>query len=714
MALVKPIVNEVVAFDATQGTTITFTANGGDQIVGNQIYIVTNPSSGTEQVAYNNTITSFELSHVVPPNASATVILTNGTYYKVRIRTIDAIGNYSEWSDYIPFYCYATPTLTLNVSSGQTIHASTFAFNLTYTQAQGEKINYAIINLYNSSGSLIGNSGNMFSPSSPPITFPSYNVSGLQNHTNYKVKAIAETVNGTVIETAMIPFTVSYETVDNDNKLVATVNNCEGYINIRSNIIDKMEIQSNPNPLTYIDNTKADLLNTISDISLANPINSDRLSNRVYWARWGKLNIPTTFLLRAWFYPARQPFEVIRLTNSDYGTLGTSYIQIKLQRSSTTDYISITTNNGVHIDRPLNTFCNGNTKVFLWVKVISGVWDVRVEILETENTLINWTEAPNSSTGNSNIEYNVTTDKPWGIAGFTVTNEPYGTYIASSDTTAALSSGFKSVVVANGIFDELNITTDTSVIYSTDIPDMTTQTLLKIDFDGNIGSDSDYTRLLLKRKDYTTSTWLNLVDINNIPYDVPVYINFDDSFIPSDVEQTYGLVTYVGGVPSETYTIKVTPKWAKYFISDKTNKFALNYAVIYSNHSQNIQNGVFMPISAQYPIVIQNAKGNYRSGSLQFKVLGYQYEIDKRLNRRSIVQQTDDILEFLTNGKAKCITDFNGNIYIIKVINAPQISYDANWGNGISTISFDWVEQGKYNNNDDMVNLGLFDYVAAE
>ena len=128
--------------------------------------------------------------------------------------------------------------------------------------------------------------------------------------------------------------------------------------------------------------------------------------------------------------------------------------------------------------------------------------------------------------------------------------------------------------------------------------------------------------------------------------------------------------------------------------------------------NQNIQNGMFMPIGAQYPMIIQNAKGNYRSGSLQFKVLGYRYETDKVLDRVSIKKQTDDILAFLTNGTAKCLTDFNGNIYIFKIVNSPQISYDANWGNGITTISFDWVEQAKYNDYESMLNLGLFDYIS--
>ena len=123
---------------------------------------------------------------------------------------------------------------------------------------------------------------------------------------------------------------------------------------------------------------------------------------------------------------------------------------------------------------------------------------------------------------------------------------------------------------------------------------------------------------------------------------------------------------------------------------------------------------MFMPIGATYPIIVQNGEGNYRSGSLQFKVLGYQFEIDKRLDRVSITNQLDDILKFLTNGKAKCLTDFNGNIFIIKVINSPQISFDANWGNGIATVSFDWVEQGKYNDYDSMLELGLFDYIASD
>ena len=52
MSLVKPIINEITAFDATVGTTVTFLANGGDQVYANKIKVVLN--DGNETVAYES------------------------------------------------------------------------------------------------------------------------------------------------------------------------------------------------------------------------------------------------------------------------------------------------------------------------------------------------------------------------------------------------------------------------------------------------------------------------------------------------------------------------------------------------------------------------------------------------------------------------------------------------------------------------------------
>ena len=159
--------------------------------------------------------------------------------------------------------------------------------------------------------------------------------------------------------------------------------------------------------------------------------------------------------------------------------------------------------------------------------------------------------------------------------------------------------------IANGIFDELNITTDTSLSYTTVIPAYDDNTILSVSFSGNLNNNAPYyTRLILKRRDESLLNWINLSELIVQP-NVPNYINFNDSFIPTGVEQTYALVTYVNEVESEYYTVYITPIWGKVFISDKDTRFALEAAVIYSNGSQNVQNGVLMPIGYLAPIGIK-------------------------------------------------------------------------------------------------------------
>lgn len=65
------------------------------------------------------------------------------------------------------------------------------------------------------------------------------------------------------------------------------------------------------------------------------------------------------------------------------------------------------------------------------------------------------------------------------------------------------------------------------------------------------------------------------------------------------------------------------------------------------------------------------------------------------------------MLSFLSNGKAKCLIDWNGNDIIFKVISAPSVSYHTNYGNGIVNVAFSWAEQGQYDNQEDLKNLGL-------
>ena len=51
--------------------------------------------------------------------------------------------------------------------------------------------------------------------------------------------------------------------------------------------------------------------------------------------------------------------------------------------------------------------------------------------------------------------------------------------------------------------------------------------------------------------------------------------------------------------------------------------------------------------------------------------------------------------------------DWNGNILLFKVNSTPSIVYNANFGNGKTTVQFSFVEQGKYDNQQDLIDNNL-------
>lgn len=249
MALTKPILNNVVAWDTANGQTFTFNVIGGDAISGNTLYILDN---STNTVVYTLTTTSFQYKSVVPPNA---VGLVNGTYYSAYIITTDGNGNYSPASNVIQFYCYSTPSWAItNITQGMVVNNSSIAPSATYSQAQGEGLNDYTFNLYDSSQIQLSTSGVKYTGSSTsPITV-SYNFFGLEDNTVYYIRAIGHTVGGTPIDTGFIQFTVSYVLPESFNVLVLQ-NNCnEGYITYYS-LAYAIEGTSNPSPPIYINDT---------------------------------------------------------------------------------------------------------------------------------------------------------------------------------------------------------------------------------------------------------------------------------------------------------------------------------------------------------------------------------------------------------------------------------------------------------------------------
>ena len=250
MALVKPMLYSVAAFDASQAKTFTFNVIGGDQVVKNKLVIIRQSDSA---VIYQHTQTTFVYKHDLPSNT-----LTNGVYYQAYVVTYNANNDASPASNPIQFYCFSSPSFSFsNIPMSNIITNATYAFDVTYNQLESEMLNSYTFNLYNAQQSLLATSGILYvgGASTLPLSLE-YTFTGLNDNTSYYVEATGQTIHGMLVNTGKILIAVQYE-IPNVFSVLALTNNCKGgYITIQSNLVD-IGGTSIPSPPIYVDNNTA-------------------------------------------------------------------------------------------------------------------------------------------------------------------------------------------------------------------------------------------------------------------------------------------------------------------------------------------------------------------------------------------------------------------------------------------------------------------------
>ena len=354
MALTTPILYTVNAFDATQEQVFNFNVLGGNQVTANTLTIKNNATLST---VYSATQTTFKFEHILPANT-----LTNGTYYQATLTTKDAQGNISNASVPIQFYCYSQPSFEIsNMPTGNIVTNSSYAFTVTYNQAQGEILNAYVFNLYSVSGALISTSNTMYNTdTSLPLNI-SYLFSGFEDNASYSIEVTGVTVDGTQISTGRISFTTNYTSPDTFSNFFLA-NNCKGgYITIRSNVIGINGI-SNPETPTYIDNKEIDLTDTGSYVEW---IEGYRVTDDWTMRLWGRDFTPNS--------------EIFRFSNTDGDIITIEYhvdatqcwFELKAKHSNWLwGYVT----ESAHIALPTES-----EHVFCWLRRIGNLYDLRIE-----------------------------------------------------------------------------------------------------------------------------------------------------------------------------------------------------------------------------------------------------------------------------------------------------------------------------------------------
>lgn len=356
MALTKPILNSIAAFDAANSQVFKFNVLGGSQVTGSTLTIKNNAT--LEQV-YSESQISFKLQHVLPAN-----ILSNGTYYQAYLTTTDADGNTSPVSNTIQFYCYTQPEFAFsNIATHAVINNSSFEFQATYNQAQGEILNEYTFNLYDATGAKISTSGTKYNTSTVlPLTI-SYTFTGLSDKGKYSVEVVGQTSGKTVIKTAQVEFTVQYTTPNIYSYLYLT-NNCrEGYISIETRI-KAISGYTHPDPPTYIDNKEIDLREDGS------------------WLEWlDGYSISQPYTIRMWGRDFTENSDIITFTNQDGAIVTVRYVADNtnvwwelraVMKGWPYGYVIMSNK----IAKPTNT-----ETMFMWLRCGGDLYDLKMENL---------------------------------------------------------------------------------------------------------------------------------------------------------------------------------------------------------------------------------------------------------------------------------------------------------------------------------------------
>lgn len=759
---------EIATESASKNITFSFTVRGGQQVLSNTLRIYANNGSSTPLLT--STVESYIYGQTITTQVLYNNNLRNNGTYLFTFQThgwgivgyngnTPVYGNIdSEESAPILFKTFVTPVLqftnmpvppsTTNIS---TIQMANYTFDCQYTQSSGELLSNLYFYMYDYNHTLINTSKtytaqDAVDPSSTPQTGMvfEYTYQGFVDDTDYYIKAVATTINNTVVSVEQ-HLHIDYLYDKGYFQIKATNFANGGYVEVVNNVseIDGNTTDKYGNSVSpqYIGGNYLLLDNSMLHFDSGYQINSN------------------AFAKQKWWFPV-----LLGETTRFYNEEG-QYLSVTFKRGrgeidgvqQYCDYIVVEQSDGETIKRKSSNIIpavNQNTQLTTYVKVdgdiitaeistanihSSAVWNGDSSIvLDGVPTDIVWMGESGSSsstsvstididTGISNVEWDRLTNMFWADELYTA-NNPQRTELpveVYNDTTHLDDTTYYKTTLQNAVVNEFYVTRNLTQGKLSSFPEWDNATVMLCDFNNTIIAGNvtwllgsmDKIKLKRKRVNDTTNNWVTLWEKDiETPYDLT--FAYRDYYVPSNDKYVYAMIPCVGNDEQEYFYSKIDTKFNGLFISDKdqTLKLLSNYGI--TNAQDIMLIGTVQPYQSRYPVIIRNPYTKYRSVTLQGDVLGLNYNADDdncvQTNfdltdetRLDIVLEAEEWSKFLCNGKTKIIRDWNGNIMMAQVTTPPSRSYGQDSGNSKPTMSFGVTEVGQYNNQSDLFKHGL-------
>ena len=280
--------------------------------------------------------------------------------------------------------------------------------------------------------------------------------------------------------------------------------------------------------------------------------------------------------------------------------------------------------------------------------------------------------------------------------------------------TPLSSSNYNFTMLKNGIFSHWYVTNNAEYPYSSDEPTVWDYlTIMNANLNGNLQAGNisllgdDIEGIKIKRRKTDSYNWITL---KYIPVDElfeSTTFSFNDYLNQNDTTYEYAFVPIINGVEENYITNTIASKFEGVFICDSETIYKFYNGVQYGSLERVQKIGVLEPFGSKYPVVVSNGMINYSKSSLKGTILNNDFEDSHIIRRKEIVEKRETLLNFFTNKKAKILKDWNGNFWLMIIVDSPSVEFVNNYGMGISNISANWVEIGDPYNQQDLYNTGL-------
>lgn len=268
--------------------------------------------------------------------------------------------------------------------------------------------------------------------------------------------------------------------------------------------------------------------------------------------------------------------------------------------------------------------------------------------------------------------------------------------------------------LSNAIFDHFNMLNSGTQEYSTEIPaEWTTNTILDADFNGNLNagnvdySTEDLAGVYVKRRIKGTFAWLTLYDIAMEDADHLAFTKYD-LLNQHGVVYEYAFVPYLKDNTECAYIIKeVESSLDGVFMCSPDAIVKFYGGLSYGAASVANKTGIFEPLGSKYPVVVANANTQYYKGSLNSTAMGFNQLMNDTFDRVSNTDYLNALANFVTNKATKILKDWNGNIWLVAILDDANITYDNNVGMGLGNVSFSFVEIGSAQDQNTLQSQGF-------